>query len=270
MTKLCSVIILCAALVLIPFAAYAAPVGNIAKPAMLKSLILSKGNDEATFGVIAEGEFDFVNEINVKDDPGGSDSELGFLGGKLGLTLFKKFVIYGTLAGAWYEESFTDEGSSVKIESDKDISYGVGATAILYEKELSSFDNSILRLGVDGRFRFTDVDVDKVIIGGVTYTLPSGSVSNMSLEYSDWHIAGEVSLQWKRLIPYFGVRYFDFDSTAKATVSGTTYEDTGSKPKSHVGVFVGTDLVVFDSMSLNVEGRFIDEEAITVGCAVQF
>lgn len=247
---------------------YAAPVGNIAKPAMLKSAMLSKDNPDAALGLIGEGEFDFTTDMKLKDSEG--DDEYRFLGGKIDVVFIDRFILYGLLGSAYYEEEFTDEGSKVKIETKNELAWGIGGTAILYETKLEQLGNSVLRFGVDGRYRSSELDVDKVIIDGTEYTIPSGSVTAMSVEYSDWQVAGAISLQWDRFIPYFGVKYSDIDGKASMTVSGTTYTDDSVKLDNNVGVFVGTDILVLDSMSINVEGRFISETALTLGCAIRF
>jgi len=241
----------------------AAPVGNIAKPAMLKSVM--KSDENAKVGGIVEGEFDFGKDRKIKDSD--SDTEFRFLGSKIGAIFENKFIIYGLLGSASYEEAFTDEGSKIKIESKEDLAWGIGATAILYEKKLK---DSILRFGIDGRWRTTDLDIDKVTIDNVVYTIPSGNVTNLSLEYSEWQFAGAASLEWGKLVPYIGVKYSDIDATIKATVLGTTYEDSSAKLDNHLGVFAGCDLLILDSMSVNIEGRFVDEEALTLGVAVRF
>ncbi|MFH0926663.1 MAG: hypothetical protein V1872_13695 [bacterium] len=241
----------------------AAPVGNIAKPAMLKSIM--KSDENAKVGGIVEGEFDFGKDRKIKDVD--NDVEFRFLGSKIGAIFENKYIIYGLIGSAYYEEEFTDEGSKVKIESKEDLAWGIGATAILYETKLK---DSTLRFGIDGRWRTTDLDIDKVTIDNVVYTIPSGSVTNLSIEYSEWQFAGAASLELGRLFPYIGVKYSNIDATLKATVLGTTYEDNSSKLDSNVGIFAGCDLLVMDSMSINVEGRFIDEEALTLGVAVRF
>jgi len=151
--------------------AYAAPVGNIAKPAMLKSLALTKNESNPAWGLIGEGEFDFVDSIGT--DTEGGEADYGFLGGKVGVVISDKFLVYGLLGSAFYTEEFTDEGSSVKIESDKDLAWGLGATAIIYETEIASLNDSILRVGIDGKFRSSDIEVDKVIIDDVSYDVPT-------------------------------------------------------------------------------------------------
>ena len=263
MNKFCLVVAIFSLTLLFVISVNAAPVGNIAKPAMLKSVI--KLDKDAEAGGIVEGEFDIGNDRKIKDEDG--DTEFRCYGGKIGAIFQNKFILYGLLGNATYKEAFTDQGSNVKIESKEDLAWGFGATAILYEMELK---NSILRFGVDGRWRKTSLDIDKITIDNTVYTIPSGSVTNMSLDYSEWQFAGAASLEWSKLVPYVGVKYSKIDATAKATVSGTNYADSDIKLKNSVGIFAGCDFLVMDSVSVNVEGRFVDEEAMTIGIAVRF
>ena len=254
-----------AVLFLVPFTVHAAPVGNIARPSILKSVA---GTENRELSIIGEGEFDFTFDTKIKDSDG--DSEYSFWGGKLGVVFQDKYIVYGLLGAAKFEEAFTSSGSKVEIESEVDLTWGIGATLLLYETVLTDFNNCTLRFGTDAKYRSSEIDVDKVIIDGTSYDLPSGDVTSIALEYSDWQVAAEVSLQWNQFVPYLGVKYSDLDATTKATISGTEYSDSDIERDSNFGVFLGTDVIIADSVALNVEGRFIDEEALSLGCAVKF
>ena len=236
----------------------AAPVGNIAKPAMLKSAMNPDGDSEV--GLLVEGEYDYR-----EDDDGDAKAELTTFEGKLGVVLDDKYIIYGLLGSAKYEEEFTSLGSNVRAETEDTMVYGFGATLMFYETEL---ENSTLRVGMDGKWRTVDFDVEKVVIDGVSYSIPSGSVTALSLELTEWQFAVATSLEWQKLVPYVGVKYSSVEGTSSMTVSGTTYEN--SDDEGDVGIFVGCDVLVLDSMSINIEGRFIDEEAVTFGIAYRF
>ena len=235
-----------------------APVGNIAKPAMLKSAMNPDGDSEV--GLLVEAGYNYR-----EDDDGDAEVELTTFEGKLGVVLDDKYIIYGLLGSAKYEEEYTTLGSNLRVETEDTMLYGFGATLIFYETEL---ENSTLRVGMDGKWRTVDFDIEKVVINGVSYSIPSGSVTALSLELTEWQFAVATSLEWQKLVPYIGVKYSNVEGTSSITISGITYENTGDE--SDVGIFVGCDVLVTDSMSINVEGRFIDEEAITVGCAVRF
>jgi hypothetical protein len=268
MIKRLIAIFICLSFVFSITAVYAAPVGNIAAPAMLKSEFLSKNEDNPQIGFVAGGEFDITRDRKIKDDVG--KTSYNFYGSKLGIIFADRAMVYGLLGGANSEWKYRDEGSDVKIKTKTDFAWGVGATVILYEKDLEIFDNTKLRFGVDGRYRQSKLDVDKVIIDGVTHKVPSGDVSSLELEYQDWQVAGAVSFQGKLITPYVGVKYSDMKAKGKATVAGVTYESDSTRARKKFGVFVGGDIVMLDFVSLNVEGRFIDEEALTLGCMVRF
>jgi hypothetical protein len=70
-----------------------------------------------------------------------------------------------------------------------------------------------------------------------------------------------VTKELDRFIPYVGVKYSD----AKLT-SGEPKEVADE----NVGVFVGTDFSITDSLVLNVEGRFVDETAVSFGVTYEF
>ena len=66
-----------------------------------------------------------------------------------------------------------------------------------------------------------------------------------------------------------GVKYSDSDGEGRAATRGITIIEN-LDADDNFGVFVGADIILIDSISVNVEGRFVDEEALSVGCAVRF
>jgi len=82
----------------------------------------------------------------------------------------------------------------------------------------------------------------------------------------EWHVAPYIAKKLGNFVPYLGVRYSDARLNAK--------DEGGDKAKvkadDNVGVFVGTDYKLGDSWKLNLEGRFIDETAMSVGATYRF
>lgn len=250
------------------YAVYAAPVGNIAKPAMLKSAMISPDKEKVQLGIVGEGEFDLTFDRGTKGDE--DNTELYFLTQKLGIVFADKLILYGLLGAAWFEEDFRSNAQDVEIETERDMAWGVGATLILYEREIEMLNNSILRFGVDGRYRSTKADLKKAIVGGTDYKLPHTTVDSKDFKYEDWQVAAETSLQWKSFIPYFGVKYSDLEASSELTISGTTYKADDIEAKENIGVFVGMDILVLDYISYTIEGRFIDERALTLSGTIRF
>ncbi|MFC1807254.1 hypothetical protein ACFL0T_02670 [Candidatus Omnitrophota bacterium] len=264
---ICAVILFCSS------AIYAAPVGNIATPALLESALISESKEDDKIGILGAFEADIINDRNLEGQDGKTD--LRFYNGKIGLIFADRAIAYGLLGTGRIESKFKQLGNTIKFESNTDVAWGAGGTIILYEKTLYSWDNSIIRLGADGRYRSTSLEADRILVGATRYDIPDPLVSNIDIDYQDWQVAGAVSWQWKRLIPYVGGKYSDSSGNLRATVAGTTY-DTDIEADSKFGIFFGTDILIKDpitekdTITVNIEFRLIDEQAVTIGGAVRF
>ena len=242
---------------------YAAPVGNISTPAVLKKGLIMQ-DQQQEYGIIVASENDIVFDRNIKDQLG--DTELNFYGAKTGVIVNDKALIYALLGAGNMSEKFTILGSSLKYETETGFVWGVGGSLIAYEKKI---DNNILRIGIDGRYRRIDLDIEEVTIDGTKYKLSDAGLTGVVYELNEWQVALALSYQVGSFVPYVGVKYSDIDGDAKATESGTEFS-ADMEANDNVGIFIGTDVVIADSASINIEGRFIDEEALTIGAAIRF
>jgi len=255
--------------------ANAAPVGNIAAPAIYKNLFLTN-DDEDAIGYVAGFDANMVSDRKIKDSTG--DTELNVYAAKLGL-IFRdgdicegkcKVLLYGLLGTAEGEADYGNIlGSQVKYETESAFMWGVGATAIVYETQIEGYGDGILRLGGDIKYRYSNPGLDKIVIDGVSYEAGDIAVTDASISYGELQGAIGVSYQVKSFVPYLGVKFSKLDGEEEATVLGTKYEEDFEADKA-VGMFVGADILLGDSLSFRVEGSLIDEEAITVGGTVRF
>ncbi|MBI5614247.1 hypothetical protein HY947_04950 [Candidatus Gottesmanbacteria bacterium] len=228
----------------------AAPVGNIANP------VLEKGEHGIKIGV--DNDFVFKRELDVPDES--VELEADFHSAKLSYTIAEKadvYVLLGMMNNALV--SATDGSTEVLYDVDSSFTWGVGATLLAYETEGG------FRAGIDGKYRSASPEVSKVTVDGTDYSL-----TDSEAEYSEWQVAFAVSQQMGKFAPYAGVKYSDIKTKAKATVSGTLYETEERGSKNTVGPFVGLSFLPNENISLNVEGRFVDEEAVSVSLAYKF
>ncbi|MFH1868370.1 MAG: hypothetical protein ABH843_05315 [Candidatus Omnitrophota bacterium] len=272
--KIIPVFFICAALVFNAAIAYSAPVGSTATPALLKSAIVSKDDESAKVGIIGGFEYDSTNDRKLNGQRGKTD--LRFYDAKLGLVFGDRIFLYGIGGTGFLEAKFRDNGSDFKMETNTDLTWGVGANIVLYEVILYDFDSTVLRLGIDGKYRGTKFEIDRVMINeGTIYEIPNSIVTDSAIEYNDWQIAGAVSWQWKSLVPYAGIKYSDASGEMRTTVSGTKYQQDIAG-ENNLGVFLGAEYIIKDpitdteAVSVNVEYRIIDEEALSLSCAVRF
>jgi len=81
----------------------------------------------------------------------------------------------------------------------------------------------------------------------------------------EWHFAPYIAKTIKDFTPYFGVKYSDLRVKDSSNGSSVNY-----RAKGNFGVFTGTDYKLGDHWKFNLEGRFIDETALSVSCTYKF
>jgi hypothetical protein len=264
MKKLIAIII-CFGFILSVTAAYAAPVGNIATPSTLKKGIIYK-DDGAQFAVVAGGEVDLTWDQNLKRQK--TDTEYYLYSGKVGVLIWDRIMPYAILgAGEAKKQAYDINGTKIQWDTKYDFVWGVGGTAMLYETKIEGMGNGTFRIGVDGKYRQSKLKVDHVKKDDVQMADSSVTQSRYNLE--QWQVALAVSYQMDQIIPYVGVKYSDATGEAKATIDGTAYKNDFEN-EDNVGIFVGGDILLNDSFTANIEGRFIDETALSLGATLRF
>lgn len=261
------VLTVCLGFILSISAAYAAPVGNIATPSLLKKGLIMK-DENSQYGVIVGPEVDLTWDRKLKNQQ--DDTEYYFYGGKIGLLLMDRFIPY-TILGAAKAKKQTFLVSTTKVQwlTDYDFVWGVGGTALLYSTEPGKIGEGVLSVGVDGRYRQSHLSIDGVVVNGTTHKSSDASLTSSKYELEEWQVALEIAYQYKQIVPYVGVKYSDATGEATATVDSTSYKND-FEGEDNVGIFVGGDIVINDSLTANVEGRFIDETALSLAGTLRF
>ncbi len=89
--------------------------------------------------------------------------------------------------------------------------------------------------------------------------------------FQEWQIAPYIAKKIGNFVPYLGVKYSDLRIKATAIADDDDDEDwIKCKADDNVGVFVGTDYKIADNWKLNLEGRFVDETAMSLGATYKF
>lgn len=95
---------------------------------------------------------------------------------------------------------------------------------------------------------------------------------NNRMLIQEWHAAPYIAVKIEKLvpytsfIPYVGIKYSDFCEFSADYFGGKEnyYADT------NIGLFTGINVKICDNITLNCEGRFFDETALSFGGAVKF
>lgn len=145
-----------------------------------------------------------------------------------------------------------------KYDFDEELVWGLGSK-LVYKLEAC-------KLGIEGQyFSIEDLETTKNLDAG----------DKLDAEWKEWQVslfvAKDFSLEAITLTPYLGIKYSDLKNDTEwwdVSASKTTKYDV--EEDDDVGVFVGTDINFTDNISVNLEGRFIDETAMSVGATYKF
>jgi len=137
-------------------------------------------------------------------------------------------------------------GFGLKGKYDLPHGWFVGADA-QYLRHTNSYTSS-------GSLMLTDNETSE--------SVSSDFSSKGRLVIQEWQFAPYIAKKIKNFTPYLGVKYSDF--RVNDVGSGT------SRAKNNFGVFGGLSYKLKDHISLNLEGRFIDETAMTCSIGYKF
>jgi len=151
---------------------------------------------------------------------------------------------------------------TAKSNSDWGFAWGLGIKGAypLKNNWLIGADLQYLRSGSGAKVSYTNVNTG--VITSTTYKSGAGY---------EWHIAPYLGYKLGNLIPYLGVRYSDLRAKAKKPADQINFPgNVKSEADDNVGVFVGTDYKIGEHWKLNLEGRFVDETAMSFGATYRF
>ena len=245
--------------------AYAAPVGLTSEADLTQGELLADSEMGATISFI----YDAIEERAVEID-NGEFAMQAFLA-RIGLSLMDRFNLYVDIGQTSdMEYIFVDKGEKHTVQLDDEIIWGVGANALIHR-----WDNGI-EVGAGASYRQADMTLESVNRDGADFQAAAlTAISNG--EFKEYQAAIEVAWKNDVITPYAGIKFSDVEVDAKFTEGGQERNATGKNASENIGAFVGLaisptieSLGSRNSLALNVEGRFVDEEAISVGVSYKF
>lgn len=244
---------------------YAAPVGLTSEADAVRSELWPNQDFGLTLGFVA----DIINERKIDIDSG--EFEMEAFMARIGISALDKFNFYIDLGQATSPEfNYVIQGEQHKTEFRDKLIWGIGASGLLYR-----WDNG-LEIGLNASYRRADLELEKTTINSTTYQrnqlspLKDGNFD----EYQ-----GALELAWKRdlFTPYIGVKFSEVEVDASFTVDGVQHDADGKTASQNIGAFIGlvitpklSELPLSEQMEINLEARFIDEEAFNVGLSYRF
>ena len=225
----------------------------------------------AEWSYIFDRDLDFIKATRPpghdNDKPINFRIDKGYnLVGKISYGLFNVMDIYIKLGIANYNlkgDVFVGDVKKVeeKLSARNAFLYG-GGFKLAYELK----DGWIA--GCDAQYLTSDHELDFRAT-----SIPSGAVT--SAKYYDcwiqeWHAAPYIAKKIADFTPYVGGRYSDLRLSQRKPNDPRRWDNLIFNADYNIGVFTGIDWNPGNSFKLNVEGRFVDETAMSVSGAYGF
>ena len=244
------------AVVLLCVPSLGAPVSN---PASLNVLRL-KPEEGEMYPIKLGFEYESVDrrDLNIRGDNAEFALDLYTLKIAYSLRTQDEKGDFYVLIGSLRQEVKNLFAEDVNFITGKDLLIGLGITIPFYENQ------SGMRIGFDAKFRFAEPPMERI------ETQDERIEAEGKIKYSEWQLGIGISQQLKRFIPYAGLKYSDIRSECEAAAAGDLYEWGKTKSEETIGLFAGCDILLLDRVSLNVEGRFRDEAAVSATLVVGF
>ena len=246
---------------------FAAPVENPSSPRLIQEGFFIPKTSPVTIRAGYEGDFvgdarlEQYSESSGRVDDYSQDSNCGVLTVNI-CNRVDLYSLFGTSrTNTDWRFTFDDVTSRSEVETLYDFIWGIGARAIL-------FDSETLCLGLGGRYEQSNYDDLWMTIDG-NVQRANGSF----LHWRVWQIDLDFSYKIDIFSPYIGIKY----SNVRTKIGNLSFpiSDDGLgtnqfKNRNPVGVVIGCSLSSGKYFMLNVEGRLVDEEAVTISGDLRF
>ncbi|MBU6384298.1 MAG: hypothetical protein KGR16_08320 [Verrucomicrobia bacterium] len=261
-TYQCAVLVATAAL-------HASPVGNTAAPKIIQIGFFTSCDSWVDFRAGYEG--DFVADGKMKQSNQGQgrvdNYEQWTNSGTLTFNLLDRIDLVGVFGSShteadWrFEDAVAGTVTRIKVETETNFLWAFEGRAIVYEGCNTS-------IGLGGRYTSCNFQPNRLSSNG-SIVSPEGS----QFEWREWQINMDLSYSVHFFTPYIGCKYSHAETLLSHFATPISSSLTGSnsfKNRVPVGMYVGCAISNGHYFMFNLEGRVIDEEAVTVSAEFRF
>jgi hypothetical protein len=249
------------------FSLFSAPVENPAFPSIIqKGFWMPK---DYWLGIRTGYEGDFVADAKLEQFEEGNGRVDDYTQesncGAFTLNFMRRVDVFTVLGSSrtYADWRFTSSGLTqrAQVETLYDFIWGVGTRGILFCRDCWT-------IGAGARYESAHYNNLWITIDGAP-----AHVSGSYLHWREWQVDLDFAYNIDIFTPYIGVKY----SNARTVIGNVDVPiaNDGSgmnqfKNRIPVGVFIGCTLSTGKYFMLNVEGRLVDEEAVTISGDIRF
>ena len=249
-------------------ALFGAPVGNPSFPKEIQEGFYIPA--DYWIDVRAGYEGDFVADGRMKQTQQGQgrvdEFEQNTNSGVVTFNLLDRidvFALFGSsrVKTEWRFTDSTNTAHLVELETLYNFLWGVGARFLLFEWSCCS-------LGCGGRYEKSNYDTVWLTSNGVVQ-----GTNNSHLNWRVWQVDLDLSYKIDIFCPYIGIKYSNSAAEIGTFIVPIAANGSGSnhfENRTPVGIFIGCTLSTGKYFMLNLEGRLVDEEAVTISGDFRF
>jgi opacity protein-like surface antigen len=214
--------------------------------------------------LINERKFDSSDNVST-----GQKLEGVYYMAKLSCTLFDRIQPYITAGISDLEMTWlAGADGAVKIEAGTAGAWGGGLKAYLWK-----FEGMGLKIFSTASFRITKSDSPRtVIVAGDTNNITEDRF-HIYEKQATLGISKEFFIpgyEEASIVPYCGIAWSDTIARVKVVHNTNPINAGVDGNKDNIGLFLGADFIFVDNLSLNIEGRLIDQKSISAGFTALF
>ena len=252
--KIALLILLCTML-------HAAPVGNPAAPALIQKGLFTSSHSWGSLRLGYEGDFVSDGRLGQFNQGVGRVDcyEQDTNSGTATFNLLDRLDLYGVFGSSctkanWrFEDTAAETITRLNLATQNSFLWGAGARIILYE-----WGHAFLGFG--GRYSASDYPLEWFTSNGAEQAL-EGAL----LHWRQWQINCDFAYKIELLTPYIGVKYSNERVDLQHFFFSSSFEN-----RIPVGLYLGCTLSNGQYFMLNLEGRLIDEEAVSISGDFRF
>jgi len=247
---------------------HGAPIGNTAAPQLIEEGFFISRNSWIDVRIGYEG--DFVGNARLKQTQEGSGTVDTFQqytnSGTATLNILDRLDVFAAFGSSRIcsDWRFTDTSgleARAQLETLYHYLWAVGARGILFE-----WDH--IALGLGGRYSYAAYKPSLLTINAIPV-----STSGAHCRWKAWQCDLDVSYKIDLFTPYIGVKYSNVEANLGPFSTSISNSGSGSnhfENRSSLGLFLGCSLSTGKYFMLNIEGRLIDEDAVTISGDLRF
>ncbi|HSX37418.1 MAG TPA: hypothetical protein VLE95_01135 [Chlamydiales bacterium] len=249
------------------FILYAAPVGNTMAPALIQEGFVIPCDSWVDLRIGYEG--DFVGDGRMEQIEQGSGRVDTFQqytnSATFTFNALDRVDLFGILGSsrvcADWRYDLSEAITRIQIETLYHFLWGIGGRVLLFEWEK-------MGLGFGGRYSYCHYRPSWLTTNAVPISTEGARVT-----WRQWQIDLSLSYQIDLFTPYLGVKYSN--ETVKLGIFSVPVSSSGLginhfENKNPVGIYIGCSISNCKYFMLNIEGRLIDEDAVTISGDLRF